>query len=572
MKHVQRCSATHSLRRWATAALFVAMLLFSAALSHAQQGTQQTAAPVTAPPLSSLAPTQPMGWASWNHYFCDYDERTIREQADALVASGMRDAGYKYVVIQECLARTRDPQGNLTIDSTRFPSGMPALVAYIHKLGLKAGIYSDIGLHTCYPNPRYQGSYGHEQQDAASFAKWGIDFVEMDYCNRVEAHTGRWVYERMAQAIQQSGRPMLFYLCSWGNEQPWEWAQGKAQMWRTDFDISLEKNHVAWSRLVSNFESNSAHAVFSAPESWNDADMLEIGNPGLTDTEAQAQMSRWAMSPSPLLAGADLAHMTAATRAIYLNKEVLAINQDPLGAGAVKLADAGPGLEVWTRPLGTRTGGIYAVMLLNASPRPAHMQVRWTELDLLPRAQVRDLWLHRDLSAAEAYSAQVAAHSATLLLVRGTRAWQHAVSYEAEWPGVARLGAAALFPCGECSSGYAMALGGEGARGELRFRKINVPARGAYTLRLAYTRNGLEDKQITVSVNGAQTTVRAVMRSWDSVELPITLDAGSNEIAVSYAGQRSFYLDRLGLSRAPEPNTGHVAREAPGARPAADAR
>jgi alpha-galactosidase len=238
-----------------------------------------------------------MGWASWNHYFCDYDEKTIREQADALVSTGMRDAGYKYLIIQECIAPRRDTKGNLVVDSARFPSGIRELAAYIHKLGLKAGIYTDIGRNTCYPDPKFQGSYGHEQQDADTFAAWGIDLVEMDYCNRVETHSGRWVYERMAEAIKKTGRPMIFSLCSWGNEQPWEWAQGKAQMWRTDLDISFEKNHVEWDRVVRNFESGSAHSVFSGPESWNDADMLEIGNPGLNDTEAQAQMSMWAISP-----------------------------------------------------------------------------------------------------------------------------------------------------------------------------------------------------------------------------------------------------------------------------------
>jgi alpha-galactosidase len=167
-----------------------------------------------------------MGWASWNYYFCDYDEETIRQQADALVSTGMREAGCRYVIIQECIARERDAKGNLVIDSAPFPSGMPALVAYTHKLGLRAGIYTDIGRNTCYPKPEYQGSYGHEQQNANAFAAWGMDLIEMDYCNRVAEHSGRWAYERMAEAIEQTGRPMIFYLCSWGNEQPWEWAQG----------------------------------------------------------------------------------------------------------------------------------------------------------------------------------------------------------------------------------------------------------------------------------------------------------------------------------------------------------
>ena len=485
-----------------------------------------------------------MGWASWNHFFCDYDERTIREQADALVSTGMRDAGYKYVVIQECIARDRDAQGNLIADSVRFPSGLPALTAYIHKLGLKAGIYTDIGRNTCYPNPRYQGSYGHEQQDANTFAAWGIDFVEMDYCNRVPEHTGRWVYERMAQAIKNTGRPMIFYLCAWGNEEPWEWAQGKAQMWRTEFDISLEKNHVEWNRMVRNFESNTVHADLSGPESWNDADMLEIGNPGLNDTEAQAQMSMWAISPSPLLAGADLAHMSARSREIYTNHEVLAVNQDALGAGADKVAELAPGLEVWVKPLGSRTGGSFAVMLLNATDHSAPMQVSWSQLDLKDNPHVRDLWRHTAVDRGTAgYRAEVPGHSAVLLRVDGVRSWQHGAVFEAEWPGVDRLGNARLLICGECSRGYAMALGGDKQGGGLRFSKIQIDHAGTYTLRLLYTRNGLEDKQIDLEINGRPMQVKAIMRSWNWVDIPIALGEGDNTVTVSYTGERPFFLD-----------------------------
>ncbi len=495
-----------------------------------------------------LAPSPPMGWASWNHFFCDYDERTIREQADALVSTGMRDAGYKYVIIQECIARERDSEGNLIADSVRFPSGIPALTAYIHKLGLKAGIYTDIGRNTCYPNPRYQGSYGHEQQDASTFAVWGIDFVEMDYCNRVEDHTGRWVYERMAEAIKNTGRPMIFYLCAWGNEQPWEWAQGKAQMWRTEFDISLEKNHVEWDRMVRNFESNTIHSVLSGPESWNDADMLEIGNPGLTDAEAQAQMSMWAISPSPLLAGADLVHMSARAREIYTNREVLAVNQDSLGAGAEKVAELASGLEVWSKPLGSRTGGRYAVMLLNSNATSAPMQVLWSQLDLQDGPAVRDLWSHSAVrGTATSYRAQVPAHSAILLRVDGARAWRRSVVFEAEWPGVERLGNAHLLVCGECSHGYAMALGGDNQAGALQFPRVTVQTGGRYTLRLLYIRNGLEDKQLGINVNGQEHKVKAIMRSWNWVDVPITLHDGENRIKVTYDGKLAFDLDWISV-------------------------
>ena len=510
----------------------------------AQSSPQKSAA------MSRLAPAPPMGWASWNHYFCDYDEKTIREQADALVSTGMRDAGYKYVIIQECIAPRRNTKGNLVVDSARFPSGIRELAAYIHKLGLKAGIYTDIGRNTCYPDPKYQGSYGHEQQDADTFAAWGIDLVEMDYCNRVETHTGRWVYERMAEAIKKTGRPMIFSLCSWGNEQPWEWAQGKAQMWRTDLDISFEKNHVEWDRVVRNFESSSAHSVFSGPESWNDADMLEIGNAGLSDTEAQAQMSMWAISPSPLLAGADLTHMSSRAVEIYMNREVLAVNQDALGAGAERIASAGPGLEVWAKVLGSRTSGEYAVLLLNSTEEPNPMEVHWTDLDLLPDARVRDLWSHKDVStASDSYQAVVPAHGAVLLRVSGTRSWEHGVVYEAEWPGIERAGVAALFGCGECSRGYAVGLADKNRPGSLHISNIVVPVAGLYTLRVQYVRNGIADEEIGIDVNGVKTKALALMRSWNWVDVPITLQAGENDITLSYKGEQPFYVDKMTLLR-----------------------
>ncbi len=523
---------------------------FAGAATAYSQLPSVVAAPAPTPELGSVAPLPPMGWASWNHFFCDYDEKTIRAQADALVSTGMRDAGYNYVVIQECIARERDASGGLIVDAGRFPSGMPALVSYIHKLGLKAGIYTDIGRHTCYPNPQYQGSYGHEEIDARSFAAWGIDLVEMDYCNRETEHTGRYVYEKMASALKSTGRPMVFYLCCWGNEQPWEWAQGVAQMWRTEYDISLEKNHVEWWRLVANFESNTAHSVFSGPESWNDADMLEVGNPGLNDTEAQAQMSMWAMSPSPLLAGADLTTMTARTRAIYTNAEVIAVNQDPLGAGAELVSRSTPTTEVWQRPLGSRTGDEVAVLLLNAGSTPKVMAVSWSQLHLMRGATARNLWTHQQLPGIGGFRGSVAPHTAVLLRVKGERSWAEATVLEAETPDKARLGETSLLSCGECSKGYAMQLGGNGKTGGLRFRNIQLRQGGEYQLRILYVRNGLEDKTLSVAINDAPPVpVLAIMRSWNIATVPVRLNAGDNTIVIRYGGERGFDLDRIELSR-----------------------
>ena len=369
--------------------------------------------------VASLAHTPPMGWASWNRYFCDYDEQTIRDQADSLVAAGMRDLGYRYVIIQECIARTRDANGNLVVDARRFPHGIGSLADYIHSRGLKAGIYTDVGPYTCFSKPRFQGSYNHEAQDAATFASWGIDLIEVDFCNKPEGHTGKELYERMAAGIRQTGRPMLLYICSWGKESPWEWAHGVAQLWRTSGDISYRKNHVRWKDIVQNFEANAEHAAFSAPGGWNDPDMLEVGNAGITTVEARSHFSMWVISAAPLWAGTDLTHMDPETRAIFTNREVIAVDQDPLGAGPrnVRRED---GVEVWEKPLGVKSGGTKAVLLLNLSARPAKASIRWSDLGLMPNANVRDLWSHKDLGQfSDGYSVKVPPHGSVLIRVSG---------------------------------------------------------------------------------------------------------------------------------------------------------
>jgi alpha-galactosidase len=500
---------------------------------------------------NDLAPTPPMGWANWNHYFCDYDDATIRTQADAIVRTGMKDLGYKYLIIQECIAPARDSTGAIAPDARRFPQGLGPLVDYIHSRGLKAGIYTDIGAHTCFDHPQYEGSYDHEDQDAATFASWTVDLIEVDYCNRPKGHTGRELYERMASAIRKTGRPMLLYICSWGNERPWEWAQGTAQLWRTDADVSWEKNHVQWTRVVQNFESNARHAVFSAPNSWNDPDMLEVGVPGLTALEARSHFSMWAISAAPLWAGADLTNMDAETLATYTNPEVVAVDQDPLGAGPVKAREEVDGLQVWDKQLLSIAGGKHAVLLLNLTSAAATVGVRWDDLALLPNANVRDLWARKDLgSFEEGYSARIPAHGSVMLKVSGETNWRKGAAYEAEWPGNVRQGAVRLLECGECSASFGMAIGGndkgEEASGALVFPDVNTPHAGRYTLKLFFLRNGLEDKSVSVQINdAAPASLKIQSFVWSSADVPVGLKAGNNVITVRYAGKTSFYLDRI---------------------------
>jgi alpha-galactosidase len=523
-------------------------LLSALLLSGTQCLFAQGPAPV------NLAPTPPMGWASWNHFFCDYNEQTIREQADALVSTGMRDLGYKYVLIQECIAPGRTPDGHLIIDPTRFPHGIAKLVDYIHSRGLKAGIYTDVGPYTCFPNPRYQGSYEHETQDAETFASFGMDFVEMDYCNRPPDPTGREIYERMAAAIQKTGRPMVFYICSWGNESPWTWAQGKAQLWRTDSDISPDKDRVEWTSVVKHFASNARHAVFNAPNSWNDPDMLEVGNPGLNLTESQTHYAMWAISAAPLWAGNDLAHMDKSVRDIYANPEVVAIDQDPLGAGVTKVRQDAVGIEVWSKPLESLGSGAQAVLLLNLTDSPANVGVQWSDLGLTGNVTARDLYSHQDLSSSsQGYKSLLPAHGSALLKVTGTFMWSTGATYEAEWPGNLRSAGTALVPCPECSQGYAVALRAADnmpSPSALTFTGLKVPTPGKYQLTVHYVYSGLGNKTLQMQVDDAA-PVSVLLHSYiyGSQTVPLELTPGKHSITFRYQGPAGtdVNIDRLTL-------------------------
>jgi len=501
---------------------------------------------------TNLAPTPPMGWASWNHFFCDYNEQTIRDQADALVSTGMRDLGYRYVLIQECIAPRRNTAGELIVDPIRFPDGMKALVDYIHARGLRAGIYTDVGPYTCYPKPRYQGSYGHEDQDARTFASWGMDLVEMDYCNRVPGHTGREVYERMAAAIQKTRRPMLFYICSWGNEDPWTWAQGKAELWRTTGDISPNEDRVDWASLVENFQLNARHAVFSAPNSWNDPDMLEVGNPGLNMIEARSHFSMWAISAAPLWAGNDLTRMDAAIRDIYTNAEVIAVDQDPLGAGPTTVREDRKGLQVWMKPLGSIGSGESAVLLLNLTLVPAEVSVRWSDLGLTGKSEVRDLWTHRNLGQIEeGFRVQIPPHGSVLLTVKGSYNWTKGAIYEAAWPANLRIGNAKYVVCHACSAGYAVSLPANGDdASSLDFTHIVVPRAGRYWVTVYGISPASAGENVVMRVNGgrpAQILVQSVGGA--STMVPVQLNRGSNTILFTSVDAKDVTIARLRLHR-----------------------
>ena len=349
-----------------------------------------------------------MGWNSWNHFACNVNEQTIRETADAMVASGMRDAGYRYVVIDDCWQVARDAKGALVADPQRFPHGIKALADYVHSKGLLFGIYTDAGTNTCQGRP---GTLGHEEQDARTFAAWGVDYVKEDWCHaqHLDAPTQ---YAKFRDALMRTGRPIVLSICEWGSNQPWEWAPRVGNLWRTTDDIED-----TWSSMLDNLDQSAEHATAAGPGAWNDPDMLEVGNGGMTDQEYRAHFSLWAIMAAPLIAGNDLRDMSAATIATLTNREVIAVDQDSLGAQGILVWERPPELQVWAKPL---RDGSRAIALLNRSSAPARITAYFDRAGIRSdSAQLRDLWSHKDLGRfGRQFADTVPAHG--VLLVRAT--------------------------------------------------------------------------------------------------------------------------------------------------------
>jgi alpha-galactosidase len=359
---------------------------------------------------SPLAKTPPMGWNSWNHFGCKITDAIVRAQADAMIATGMRAAGYEYVNIDDCWEGKRDSQGFIHPNS-KFPD-MKSLADYVHSKGLKLGIYSSPGPRTC---AGFEGSYGHEQQDAETYAQWGIDYLKYDWCS------ARYVYqpdqypsafEKMHQALRSTGRPIVFSIH--GRGRVWAWAQSVgANLWRTTGDIKDDYN-----RMIAIGFGQSGLAQFAGPGHWNDPDMLEIGNGGMTSGEYRTHMSLWCLLAAPLITGNDLTQTSAETLAILTNPEVIAVDQDPLGKEGHRVWEEGP-LEIWMKPL---VDGGKAVGLFNREQSTIRMTVHFSQIGIGTRATVRDLWAHRDLGTfMGSFSADVEHHGVVLVKIKSAQ-------------------------------------------------------------------------------------------------------------------------------------------------------
>jgi len=374
-------------------------------------------APAAQALANGLAKTPQLGWNDWNAFGCDVSAALVEQTADTMVANGMRKAGYQYVNIDDCwMTHDRDASGNLVPDPVKFPNGIKAVADYVHAKGLKLGIYEDAGTATC---AGYPGSLGHEKQDAASFASWGVDYLKYDNCNNAGSSTTQQYIDRysaMRDALAATGRQILYSLCEWGDNQPWTWGPQVGNSWRTTGDISD-----GYGSMLSIFQANVWLYPYAGPGAWNDPDMLEVGNGHMTTAEYQAEFSLWAAMNAPLIAGADLRHLSAADLAIYTNTDVIAVNQDPLAKQAVPVAAGGRpagnnGLWVLSKPL---AGGDRAVVLFNSGGTSATFGATAAEAGL-PKAddyQLKDLWSHTTTETAGAINATVPAHSVVMYRV-----------------------------------------------------------------------------------------------------------------------------------------------------------
>jgi len=365
---------------------------------------------------NDLAARPPMGWNSWNHFRDKVDDASVRAQAEAMVSSGMRDAGYTYINIDDTWEGERDANGNIQTNS-KFPD-MKALADFVHSKGLKLGIYSSPGAKTC---AKFEGSLGHELQDARTYAAWGIDYLKYDLCGlRTEMRAAPTpeaghkimvdAYVKMRDALRSTGRPIVYSLCQYGDDAVWEWGPSVGgNLWRTTGDITDK-----YAKMAEIGFSQAGLARFAGPGHWNDPDMLEVGNGGMSLDEYRTHMSLWAILAAPLLAGNNLSTMTPETIALLTNRDVIAVDQDSAGKQGDRVSAEGP-IEIWTRPL---ADGSMAVGIFNRHPKPLTARVDFSALGFTGAVKAKDLWQAKDLgSVSKPYTVTVPGHGVLLLRV-----------------------------------------------------------------------------------------------------------------------------------------------------------
>ncbi len=396
------------------------LLIFSFVLTHTLLSQNQ----------SQLAPTPPMGFMTWNYFGLDIHENDIKTLADAMVETGLRDLGYNYIFIDDGWQGGRDNKNNIIADPAKFPSGMKSLVDYVHTKGMKIGIYSDAAPLTC---GGYTASLNFEEQDAKTFAAWGFDYLKYDYCGApADWQTAISRYERMAKALQNSGRDIAFGICEWGDRSPWLWARkAGGHLWRTTADVRDKwKSHAPAGSAPHEFhgygagildilEINAGLDKYAGPNGWNDPDMLvvglygkkgapstDLGGTGCTDTEYQSQMSLWCLMAAPLMITCDVRNMNEATKRILTNKDIIAIDQDPLGIQAERKLKTDL-LQIFVKPL---SNGDVALGILNTSDQEQTTEVNPETLGIFNKRKAKDLWSGQTMKTGKRIKVKMAAH------------------------------------------------------------------------------------------------------------------------------------------------------------------
>ena len=374
---------------------------------------------------SALAALPPMGWNSWNAFSNTVSEQVVKEIADAFVEKGLRDAGYRYVVIDDHWHGGRDADGRLFPHPHKFPGGMKALADYVHARGLKFGIYSDCGTRTCGGEP---GSQGFEEIDARTFASWDVDFLKYDWCYAQDDRaTAERLYTTMGQALKAAGRPIYYSICEWGHHRPWLWGpKVGGHSWRATGDIwdGWQDGPGDAQNGIDSIAFEQLHGLeaYAGPGHWNDPDMLVVGlrgqgsisGPGCTDTEYRTHFSLWCMLSAPLMIGCDLRTIDPVSLETLTNPEIIALDQDPMGKQGGRVCRQGRS-EVWARPL---ANGDLAVGLFNRAEKSKTITVDWSDLEIRRRQRVRDLWQRQDEGVFDQkYSAEVESHGCKILLL-----------------------------------------------------------------------------------------------------------------------------------------------------------
>lgn len=564
------------------ASLLAVALLLAASLSG---WGQQAAYAASYKSDSPIGLTPPMGYSTWNAVRFNVSDALIREIADSMVRTGLRDLGYMYVNIDDGWQGGRDADGNFYPDPVKFPHGMKELADYVHSKGLKIGIYTDLGKVGC--GGRI-GSYGHYQQDVNQFAEWGYDYIKVDACGADSMGLDfKTYYEQFGEALKNANpkRDILYNICEWGKQQPWNWAPAIGHTWRVGYDIDNQGDY--WNGVLYEIDQASPHADVAGPGHFNDPDSLEVGviadkYPGqksLSYEESVSNFSMWAVLAAPLMLGLDVATLDAADSYsskfadIIKNAEVIAVDQDPAGFQGRLADESTPGLQVYSKPLGSHTSGERAVVLLNRTNEPAKMSVTSEQIGLKHSFLVRDLWKHEDMGRyVYSYSDTVPAHGSVMLKISGIYnseqpQEQPDVVYEAESSVNALTGETRTRAVPEASGGLVVGFVGNGGANSLQFNNITVPASGTYRVTISHI--STDTRTAELYVNGKLYTKLSLAPSggWSTVRTSIVyvdLNAGANTLKFSNSTADMYTpdFDKLEVSALP------IAYEIAGGKPA----